>query len=127
MDDADAPAAFSSSFIAENAVSSPPIVMSIDTSRRSSESTVFSRCAGSFVGLARDVPMCEPPRKWMRLTSSMVSGTMCSMSPCMSHSKPSRMPTTSTPSRAQRMAAALMTLLMPGAGPPPTRMATFSG
>ena len=25
------------------------------------------------------------------------------------------------------VAAALMTLLMPGAGPPPTRMATFSG
>ena len=57
------PAAFSSSLIAENAVSSPPIVMSIDTSRRRSESTVFSRCAGSLVGLARDVPMWDPPRK----------------------------------------------------------------
>ena len=35
---------------------------------------MFSRCAGSLVGLAREVPMCDPPRKWMRLTSSMVSG-----------------------------------------------------
>ena len=67
--------------------------------------------------------MCEPPRKWMRLTSSMVSGVTCSMSPCMIHSKPSRMPTTSTPSSRPRMVAALMTLLMPGAGPPPTRIA----
>ena len=30
--------------------------------------TVFSRCAGSCVGFAREIPMCEPPRKWMRLT-----------------------------------------------------------
>ena len=36
--------------------------------------TVFSRCSGSFVGFAREMPMCEPPRKWMRLTSSIVSG-----------------------------------------------------
>ena len=36
--------------------------------------TAFSRCCGSFVGLAREMPMCEPPRKWMRLTSSIVSG-----------------------------------------------------
>ena len=55
-------------------MSSPPIVMSIVTFMRSSDSTVFSRCAGFFVGLAREVPRCEPPRKWMRLTSSMVSG-----------------------------------------------------
>ncbi len=33
------PPAFSSSFIAENAVSSPPIVISIETFRRSSEMT----------------------------------------------------------------------------------------
>ena len=44
------------------------------TFRRSSEMTVFSRCCGFLVGLAREMPMCEPPRKWMRLTSSMVSG-----------------------------------------------------
>ena len=53
---------------------------------------MFSRSSGLFVGLAREMPMCEPPRKWMRLTSSMVSGMTCSMSPCISHSKPSRMP-----------------------------------
>ena len=31
--------------------------------------------------MAREMPMCEPPRKWMRLTPSMVSGVTCSMSP----------------------------------------------
>jgi hypothetical protein len=40
----------------------------------------------------------------------------------MIHSKPSRMPRTSTPSSWARIVAALMTLLMPGAGPPPTRI-----
>ena len=43
----------------------------------------------------------------------------------MIHSKPSRMPTTSTPSSRPRMVAALITLLMPGAGPPPTRIASL--
>src|SRR4030095_7196007 len=37
----------------------------------------------------------------------------------------SRTPTTSTPSRTPRIVAAPITLLMPGAGPPPTRMASF--
>ena len=36
--------------------------------------TVFSRSFGSFVGFAREMPRCEPPRKWMRLIASMVSG-----------------------------------------------------
>src|SRR6185295_14651761 len=40
--------------------------------------------------------------------------------------KPSRIPSTSTPCRSARIVAALITLLMPGAGPPPTRMASFS-
>ena len=71
------------------------------------------------------MPMCEPPRKWIRLTSSIVSGWTCSMFPCMSHWKPSRMPRTETPSSSARIVAALMTLLMPGAGPPPTRIAMF--
>ena len=119
------PAAFSASFIAEKAVSSPPIVISCETLSRSSEITVFSRCSGSLVGLAREMPMCEPPRKWMRLTSSIVSGRTWSMLPCMIHSKPSRMPSTSTPSSRPRMVAAPMTLLMPGAGPPPTRIASL--
>ena len=57
------PPAFSSTFIAENAVSSPPIVSSIDTFSRSSEMTTFSRYAGALVGFAREMPMCDPPRK----------------------------------------------------------------
>src|SRR5262249_42312815 len=61
----------------------------------------------------------------MRLTSSIPSGTTCSTSPRMIHSNPSRTPTTSTPSSALRMVAAPMTLLMPGAGPPATRIASF--
>ena len=106
-------------------MSSPPIVMSCETLRRSSEMTVFSRCSGFFVGLAREIPMCDPPRKWMRLTSSMVSGRTLSTLPCMIHSNPSRIPRTSTPSRTPRIVAAPMTLLMPGAGPPPTRIASL--
>src|SRR6184192_182547 len=53
----------------------------------------------------------------------MSSGVTCSMSPCMIHSNPSRTPSTSTASSRARMVAAPMTLLMPGAGPPPTRIA----
>ena len=87
--------------------------------------TVCSRCSGSSVGFAREMPMWDPPRKWMRLTASVVRRVVRSMLPCINHSKPSRMPTTSTPSSSHRMVAALMTLLMPGAGPPPTRIATL--
>ena len=47
----------SSTRIAENAVSSPPMVISCATFRRSSEITVFSRCSASVVGLAREMPM----------------------------------------------------------------------
>ena len=101
------------------------MVISCETSRRCSEFTVFSSNAGSVVGLARAMPMHEPPRKWMRLTDSMVSGCTWSMSPRITHSKPSSMPMTSTPSSTERMVAAPMTLLMPGAGPPPTRIANF--
>ena len=61
----------------------------------------------------------------MRLTLSIVSGVVWSMLPCISHSNPSRMPMTSMPSSCARIVAALMTLLIPGAGPPPTRIATF--
>ena len=68
--------------------------------------------------------MKEPPRKWIRLTFSMVSGLTWSRLPCMIHSKPFSMPSTSTPSSAARIVAAPMTLLMPGAGPPPTRIAS---
>src|SRR6188474_2512392 len=49
------------------------------------------------------------------------------MSPRMIHSNPSRMPHTSTPPSTARMVAALIALLIPGAGPPLTRMASLSG
>src|SRR2546426_10471346 len=54
----------------------------------------------------------------------MSSGVTWSMSPCMIHSNPSRTPSTSTASNRARMVAAPITLLMPGAGPPPTRIAS---
>jgi hypothetical protein len=59
---AERPAACSASFIAENAVSSPPMVMSCDTLRRRSDCTAFSSSAGLFEGSARAMPICEPPR-----------------------------------------------------------------
>src|SRR5262249_52759480 len=61
----------------------------------------------------------------MRLTPSMVRGRAWLTSPCMIHSKPSSIPTTSMFSKLVRIVAALITLLMPGAGPPPTRMPTL--
>src|SRR5712671_2807581 len=98
--------------------------MSCDTLRRNNASTALSRWLGSFVGLAREMPMWEPPRKWIRLTSPMSSGVTWSMSPCMIHSNPSRTPSTSTASNRARIVAAPITLLIPGAGPPPTRIAS---
>ncbi len=79
----------------------------------------------SCVGLSRAVPSVEPPRKWMRLTCSIVKSRAWVMSPCISHLNPSSMPTTATPSRLARIVAALITLLIPGAGPPPTRIPSF--
>ena len=105
-----------------NAVSSPPIVISSVMPSCRSERTVRSSAAVSRVGFAREMPRVLPPRKWMRDTPSMVSGRTCVTSPCISHSKPSSIPTTSTLSRRARIVAAAMTLLIPGAGPPPTRM-----
>src|SRR5690242_10400405 len=43
----------------------------------------------------------------------------------MSHWNPSRIPTTSMPERLARIEAAPITLLMPGAGPPPTTIASL--
>ena len=107
-------------------VSSPPMVMSIPTPRRSSVSRHLARSSGLFVGFAREMPSVEPPRKWMRLVSAMVRGVTREVSPSMSQRNPSWTPSTSTPERFARMVAAPITLLMPGAGPPPTRMASFS-
>ena len=119
------PADCSSRRIAVYAVSSPPMVIRCVTSRRSSERMVFSSSWGSAVGLARAMPMIEPPREWMRLTPSIWRGRTWSMLPRMIHSNPSWIPSTSTPSRTQRIVAAPITALIPGAGPPPTTIATF--
>ena len=56
-----------------NAVSSPPIVTSIPTSSRWSDSSTVCKSSGRLVGLAREMPMHEPPRKWIRLVSAMVN------------------------------------------------------
>ena len=56
----------------------------------------------------------------------MVRGVTWSMSPRMIHSNPAWMPSTSTFSSCARMVAALITLLMPGAGPPAARIASRS-
>ena len=55
-----------------------------------------------------------------------VSGITRDGSPSMSQRKPSWMPSTSVPERHARIVAAPITLLMPGAGPPPTRIASLS-
>src|SRR6478752_9115066 len=61
----------------------------------------------------------------MRDTVSMSSCRTLLMSPRMMPEKPSRMPNTGMPSTQARMVAAPITLLMPGAGPPPTRIASL--
>src|SRR5256885_1294993 len=61
----------------------------------------------------------------MPLTPSMVSLTACSVSPLASHRYPSRTPRTLNPWLMPSIVAALMTPLMPGAGPPPTRIASL--
>src|SRR5215510_2490687 len=47
-------------------------------------------------------------------------------SPCMIHLNPCSIPKTFLPSSRQRIVAAPITPLIPGAGPPPTNMATVS-
>src|SRR5882724_5805946 len=54
----------------------------------------------------------------------MSSGRTLLVSPRMMAEKPSRMPSTGMPETQARMVAAPITLLMPGAGPPPTRIAS---
>ena len=69
--------------------------------------------------------MCDPPRKWMRLTSSIVSGRdvvdVALHDPLEAVADPDHLDALEAP----RMVAAPITLLMPGAGPPPTRIASF--
>src|ERR1700674_4725841 len=54
----------------------------------------------------------------------MVRGVAQPVSPCINCRKPSWIPSTSAPPRTERIVAAPITLLMPGAGPPPHRIPT---
>src|SRR5436190_14259765 len=101
------------------------MLTSATTPSSSSALSTFCMLVSDFVGLVLEVPSMEPPRRWMPLTPSIVSLTACSVSPWASHLYPSRTPRTLNPWFMPSMVAALMTPLMPGAGPPPTRIASL--
>ncbi len=87
-------------------------------------SVSMTACSASadLVGFSREVPSTEPPVRCTRDTSSMASGRSLSALRRTRFLKPSWIPMTSKPSLIASIAAAEMTVLMPGAGPPPTRM-----
>lgn len=76
--------------------------------------------------LAREVRIMDPPAKWTVSRSCESRSTewvaRSNLSP-KSLFRPSYRPVTRMPLLAASMAAALMTLLIPGAGPPPTSIA----
>ena len=118
---------------AENAVSSPPIVTSAPIpSFRSDSRQACSRQSGSAapssrtVGLAREVRMIDPPWTWILDTSVMDSGRASSTRPAIRCSKPSMIPTTSQPEFRASIVAAEMTEFIPGAGPPPHKIPSFT-
>ena len=78
--------------------------------------------SGDLVGFSREVPSIDPPSRCTRDTSSIASGRSPDGSRRTRCLNPSRMPMTSKPWLIASMVAAEMTALMPGAGPPPTRM-----
>ena len=104
-------------------MSSPPIVIRWSTpsspsdsharsrGARASSSGSRARCPGS----SRRAGGC--PRRRPRRARGRGS-----VSPSISHLKPSRMPITRAPRAPRVVAAAPITPLMPGAGPPPTRI-----
>jgi hypothetical protein len=127
------PPAAAASRDAENAVSSPPIVTSAPIpSFRSDSRQACSRQSGSAaassrtVGLAREVRMTDPPRRWILDTSVMDSGRASSTRPSMRCWKPSMIPTTSHPQFRASIVAAEMTEFIPGAGPPPHRIPSLT-
>src|SRR2546430_1037012 len=63
----------------------------------------------------------------MRDTSSIPSGRVLAASSRISHLKPSWTPSTSKPSLIASIVAAEITELIPGAGPPPTKIANLPG
>ena len=119
------PDAFATS-AADSAVSSPPIEASRVMPSSCSVLTHVRRCSGLRVGLAREVRRIAPPSELMNLTSDILRGMTCSALPSMRWLNPSRMPYTSAPLLSASSAQALMALLMPGAGPPPTRMPSLT-
>jgi hypothetical protein len=62
----------------------------------------------------------EPPWEWMHDTSDISSCRTMSVRPTARCLYPSSIPTTDRPEFTASITAALMALLMPGAGPPPT-------
>ena len=106
----------------ESAVSSPPIVTRCVMPACRSVSITARVASGDLVGFSREVPRIEPPSRCTRDTSSIASGCSPDGSRRTRCLNPSRMPMTSKPWLSASMVAAEMTALMPGAGPPPTRM-----
>ena len=128
-----APPAASASRDAENAVSSPPIVTSASIpSFRSESRQACSLQSGSAasssrtVGLAREVRMIDPPWTWILDTSVMDRGRAASIRPSMRCWKPSMIPKTSHPEFRASIVAAEMTEFIPGAGPPPHKIPSFT-
>src|SRR5215471_9405221 len=127
------PLAAAASRDAENAVSSPPIVTSASIpSFRSDSRQACSLQSGSSapgsrtVGLARAVLMIDPPWTWILDTSVMDSGRTSLIRPSMRCRKPSMIPTTSQPEFLASIVAAEMTEFIPGAGPPPHKIPSFT-
>ncbi len=103
-------------------MSSPPMQTRASILSLASAASVLSRLSGSRVTSRRDEPSRTPPSRWMRETSSTASSCCSSVYRCASQSKPSWKPMGTHPSLMASMATALMTPLVPGAGPPPTTM-----
>ena len=127
------PPAASASRDAENAVSSPPIVTSAsipsfcsDSRQACSLQSGSAASSSRTVGLAREVRMIDPPWTWILDTSVMDRGRASSIRPSMRCWKPSMIPRTSHPEFRASIVAAEMTEFIPGAGPPPHRIPSFT-
>ena len=70
---------------------------------------------GSLVGLSRAVLRIDPPWKWIRETSFIVSGLTWDVSPRQSHLNPSMIPMTDIPLLIASIVRELITPLIPGA------------
>ena len=102
------------SFIAEKAVSSPPIVMSCDTFSRRSDITVLSKLRARRRVGARNADVRAAAEVDAADRVDRERHHVIDVPPPLIHSKPSRMPRTSMPCRRARIVAAPITLLIPG-------------